>query len=71
MLAFNWGAARVSPTLLTVATLVEPLTAVLLAAWLLHETLQPLQGPGAVLMLAAIAGLGQREARRAPAAGDP
>lgn len=34
LLAFSWGAARLSPTELTVATLVEPLTAVLLAAWL-------------------------------------
>ena len=45
------------------ATLVEPLTAVLLAAWLLGEALVPLQWLGAVLMLAAIAGLGLRDAR--------
>jgi DME family drug/metabolite transporter len=65
LLAFNWGAARLTPTTLTVATLVEPLTAVLLAAWLLGEHLGPLQWLGAALMLAAIAGLGRREARRA------
>ena len=64
LLAFSWGAARLSPTALTVATLVEPLTAVLLAAWLLGEALVPLQWLGALLMLAAIAGLGRRDARR-------
>jgi DME family drug/metabolite transporter len=63
LLAFSWGAARLSPTALTVATLVEPLTAVLLAAWLLGEALVPLQWLGALLMLAAIAGLGLRDAR--------
>jgi DME family drug/metabolite transporter len=63
LLAFSWGAARLSPTALTVATLVEPLTAVLLAAWLLGEALVPLQWLGAALMLAAIAGLGLRDAR--------
>jgi DME family drug/metabolite transporter len=63
LLAFSWGAARLSPTALTVATLIEPLTAVLLAAWLLGEALVPLQWLGAVLMLAAIAGLGLRDAR--------
>jgi drug/metabolite transporter, DME family len=65
LLAFNWGAARLTPTTLTVATLVEPLTAVLLAAWLLGEHLGPAQWLGAALMLAAIAGLGRREAARA------
>lgn len=63
LLAFSWGAARLSPTALTVATLVEPLTAVLLAAWLLGEALVPLQWLGAALMLAAITGLGLRDAR--------
>jgi drug/metabolite transporter (DMT)-like permease len=37
---------------------------VLLAAWLLGEALVPLQWLGALLMLAAIAGLGRRDARR-------
>ena len=64
LLAFSWGAARLSPTALTVATLVEPLTALLLAAWLLGEALVPLQWLGALLMLGAIAGLGRRDARR-------
>jgi DME family drug/metabolite transporter len=63
LLAFSWGAARLSPTALAVATLVEPLTAVLLAAWLLGEALVPLQWLGALLMLAAIGGLGLRDAR--------
>lgn len=69
LLAFSWGAARLSPTALTVATLVEPLTAVALAAWLLGETLSPAQWLGAALMIVAIAGLGRRDARRAAAQG--
>jgi drug/metabolite transporter, DME family len=69
LLAFNWGAARLTPTMLTVATLVEPLTAVLLAALLLGERLGPWQWLGAALMLAAIAGLGRRDAGSAPHAG--
>ncbi len=65
LLAFSWGAARLSPTALTVATLVEPLTAVLLAALLLGQALSASQWVGAVLMLASIAALGRRDARRA------
>jgi DME family drug/metabolite transporter len=68
LLAFNWGAARLTPTTLTVASLVEPLTAVLLAAWLLGEHLGPWQWLGAALMLLAIAGLGRREAQRSASA---
>ena len=68
LLAFSWGAARLSPTALTVATLVEPLTAVLLAAALLGERLQPAQWLGAVLLLAGIWGLG-RDMSHGPADG--
>lgn len=68
LLAFSWGAARLSPTALTVATLVEPLTAVLLAALLLGQSLVPLQWLGAALMLAGITGLGLREKGRVHAA---
>ena len=64
LLAFSWGAARLSPTALTVATLVEPLTAVLLAALLLGQALSASQWLGAVLMLASIAALGKRDAQR-------
>lgn len=60
LLAFSWGAARLSPTALTVATLVEPLTAVLLAAWLLDQQLSASQWLGAALLLAAIWGLSRR-----------
>ncbi len=60
LLAFSWGAARISATALTVATLIEPLTAVLLSAWLLGESLGPLQYVGAVLLMASIWGLGRR-----------
>jgi DME family drug/metabolite transporter len=64
LLAFSWGAARLTPTALTVATLVEPLTAVLLAALLLGQSLSASQWWGAVMMLASIAALGRRDARR-------
>jgi DME family drug/metabolite transporter len=57
LLAFSWGAARLSPTALTVATLVEPLTAVLLAAAFLGERLQPAQWLGALLLMAGIWGM--------------
>ena len=60
LLAFSWGAARLSPMALTVATLVEPLTAVLLAALLLGERLGPWQWLGGVLLLGSIWGLGRR-----------
>lgn len=66
LLAFSWGAARLSPTALTVATLVEPLTAVLLAAVLLGEQMGWSQWLGAALMLGSIGGLGVRDARRPP-----
>ncbi len=62
LLAFSWGAARLSPTALTVATLVEPLTAVLLAALLLGQQLSASQWLGAVLLLGAIWGLSRRGA---------
>ncbi len=65
LLAFSWGAARLSPTALTVATLVEPLTAVLLAALLLGQSLTGVQWLGAALMIVGIAALGRRDARRA------
>lgn len=65
LLAFSWGAARLSPTALTVATLVEPLTAVLLAAVLLGQALSASQWVGAALMIGSIGALGRRDARKA------
>jgi DME family drug/metabolite transporter len=62
LLAFSWGAARLSPTALTVATLLEPLTAVLLSAALLGEHLGAVQWLGAALLLASIWGLSRRGA---------
>ena len=67
LLAFSWGAARLSPTALTVATLVEPLTAVALSALVLHEQLSGWQWAGAALLMSSIWGLSARESRR-PAA---
>jgi DME family drug/metabolite transporter len=60
LLAFSWGAARLTPTALTVATLVEPLTAVVLAAVLLAQPLAPVQWVGAAWLLGAILVLGRR-----------
>ncbi len=60
LLAFSWGAARLTPTTLTVATLVEPLTAVILAAVFLGEQLGPWQWCGGALLLFSIWGLGRR-----------
>ncbi|CAB3792727.1 EamA family transporter [Pararobbsia alpina] len=45
---------------LTVATLVEPLTAVLLVALFFGEQLEPRQWLGGALLLAGIGGLGRR-----------
>jgi drug/metabolite transporter, DME family len=60
LLVFSWSAARLSPTALTVATLLEPLTAVLLSAMLLGERLGAAQWLGAVLLLVSIWGLSRR-----------
>lgn len=60
LLAFSWGAARLTPTALTVATLVEPLTAVLLAALFLGERLGAWQWLGGFLLLFSIWRLGRR-----------
>ena len=62
LLAFSWGAARLSPTALTVATLVEPLTAVVFAALFLGEQLGALQWLGGALLIGSIWGLGRRGA---------
>ena len=64
LLAFSWGAARLTPTALTVATLVEPLTAVALSALLLGEHLSGGQLFGGVLLMGSIWGLSAREARQ-------
>jgi drug/metabolite transporter, DME family len=61
LLAFSWGAARLSPTALTVATLLEPLTAVVLAALLLGEHFSGWQWLGAAMLLASIWGLSRRQ----------
>lgn len=63
LLVFSWGAARLTPTALTVATLIEPLTAVLLSALLLGQQLDASQWAGGVLLLLSIWGLGRRLAR--------
>ena len=63
LLAFSWSAARLSPTVLTVATLVEPLTAVALAALLLGQQLGALQWLGGALLIGSIWGLSRRPVR--------
>ncbi|RRJ83792.1 DMT family transporter [Aestuariirhabdus litorea] len=60
LLAFSWGAVRLSPTALTVATLLEPLTAVILSALLLGQHFGGLQWVGSILLLFSIWLLGRR-----------
>ena len=60
LLAFSWGAARLSPTALTVATLLEPLTAVVLSAFLLGQHFGALQWVGGSFLLLSIWILGRR-----------
>jgi len=61
LLAFSWGAARLKPTALTIATLLEPLTAVVLSAFLLDEHLSVWQWLGGILLLWSIWALGRRK----------
>ncbi len=68
LLAFSWGAARLSAMALTVATLIEPLTAVLLAAVFLGEQLGIWQWVGGALLLLSIWGLSKRAAAKLPGA---
>lgn len=60
LLAFSWGAARLKPMVLTIATLLEPLTAVVLASLLLNQHLSPLQWIGGSLLLCSIWFLGRK-----------
>ncbi len=60
LLAFSWGAARLKPSALTIATLLEPLTAVLLSALFLNQPMNAIQYLGGALLLISIAVLGRR-----------
>lgn len=64
LLAFSWGAARLRPTALTIATLLEPLTAVVLSALLLGQQLSAMQWLGGALLLLSIWVLGKRAAAK-------
>ena len=64
LLAFSWGAARLKPTALTLATLLEPLTAVVLSALLLGQHFGSLQWIGSSLLLLSIWGLGRRASEK-------
>lgn len=66
LLAFSWGAARLKPAALTIATLLEPLTAVVLSALLLGQQLSSAQWVGGSLLLLSIWVLGRRTASRPP-----
>jgi drug/metabolite transporter, DME family len=66
LLAFSWGAARLRPTALTIATLLEPLTAVVLSALLLGQRLSAIQWFGGSLLLLSIWVLGKRAAAKRP-----
>lgn len=54
LLAFSWGAARLKPTALTVSTLLEPLTVVILSTVLLGQSLNAMQLLGGALLLLSI-----------------
>ncbi len=62
--AFNWAIKYVSPTLVTVAILGEPIGSALLAYLLLQQAIQPLQLLGGAVLLGgiAVATLGERRA---------
>ncbi|QKF83161.1 DMT family transporter [Halarcobacter ebronensis] len=60
LLAFSWGAVRLKPTTLTVGTLLEPLTAVVLSAFLLDQAFGISQWIGSALLLSSIWLLGNR-----------
>jgi len=60
LLIFSWGSARLKPTALTVATLLEPLTAVVLSALILGQHLSVIQWVGGTLLLLSIWLLGRR-----------
>ncbi len=64
LLAFSWGAARLRPTALTVATLLEPLTAVVLSTVLLGQHLSAIQWLGGTLLLLSIWVLAKRAAAK-------
>ena len=68
--AFNWAIKYLSPTLVTVAILGEPLGSTALALVIFHQPLQPLQLVGGVVLLGgiAVATLAERQAAapRAP-----
>ena len=67
LLAFSWGAARLKPTALTIATLLEPLTAVVLSALRLGQQLSAVQWVGGALLLISIWMLGRRSAAKTTA----
>ena len=53
-LAFSWGARHLPPTSAVVGTLVEPLAAAVLAAWIWNQPLTAQQYAGAALLAAAM-----------------
>jgi drug/metabolite transporter (DMT)-like permease len=72
--AFNWAIKYLSPTLVTVAILGEPLGSAALAVVIFRQPLQPLQLVGGAVLLAgiAVATLAERKApATAPRVGEP
>jgi DME family drug/metabolite transporter len=65
LLAFTWGAARLSPTALTVATLMEPLTAVAVSAFVMGVAIGGAQAAGGLLLMSSLLALGRRTTTRA------
>lgn len=66
-LAFGYGLARISASMATTLTLLEPVVAALLALWFLGERLSPLGWLGAVLVGAGLLALARAPARSHPA----
>lgn len=59
-LLFAWAARRLTPTAAVIGTLVEPLVAALLAAWLSGEAMVPRQWVGSALLGLSMAWLARR-----------
>lgn len=67
--AFLGGLKRIGPTNAAMLSTLEPVVTVLLATWLLHETLSPIALLGGGLILLAVVLVTQGELRRRPSPG--
>ena len=65
------GLRVVAPSTAVTASLVEPVTAAVVAAVVLHEALGPVAVVGILLVLGAVLGLGRPTAAAGPVVADP